>query len=385
MSTSKFRFSSILFITSTLAAMAIHWYLTRQHIGIKYSAEAGSAMCNISETVNCSGTIMSGYSEIFGIPLAIFGFITNLFILIYGLKSLYLDQDGKKSAAVTLALALFSVASSVVMGLISVLVIKSLCPFCVIAYVLSVVTLLSALKWTHGFRWSVLAKYGSPIGVAFLALILTSVAAGKVVMGTSVNREVMENMALVVSDWKLKSPVDVALVEPLTMGPDSAKMKILEFSDFLCPHCKSAFPNLHDFAKRHKNDVQLIFQNFPLDGCGLNGGTPGRRCDLAKIAFCSQKQNKGWEAQEYLFSNQENLYELADPNVEVPKVAQELGVDAETLKTCYNDPATLTTLKSQLELGKRIGVEGTPAIFINNRPFRGGPSMLVLEEIYKSL
>lgn len=385
MSTSKFRLSSVLFVTSTLAAMGIHWYLTSQHIAIKYTADAGSAMCNISETVNCSGTIMSSFSEVFGIPLAIFGFITNLFILVYGLKSLYLDSEPKRSAAVTLGLSLFSVAASVTMGLISVFLIKSLCPFCAAAYVLSFITFFSALKWTSGFNLNVLTRYLAPLGISVAALILVSFAVGKVVMGTSVNREMMETMALVVSDWKMKSPVETKLVDPLTHGPDTAKMKILEFSDFLCPHCKNALPKLHDFANRHKNDVQIIFQNFPLDGCGGPTENPGRRCDLAKIAYCSQKQNKGWEAQEYLFSNQESLYELSNLDEDVPKVAQKISVDAEALKTCVKDPATLATVKAQMEVGKKIGVEGTPAIFINNKPFRGGPSILVLEEIYKSL
>lgn len=385
MSTSKFRLSSILFIASTLAAMGVHWYLTSQHIAIKYSAETGSAMCNISETVNCSGTIMSSFSEVFGIPLSIFGFITNLFILLFGLKSLYLDQDPKKGTAITLGLSLFSVAASVVMGLVSVVIIKSLCPFCVITYVLSFITLFAAFQWTSGFRLNVLGKYTQPIAIAFAALAVTGFVAGKVVMGTSVNKDMLERVALAVSDWKMKNPVETELVEPLTYGPDSAKMKILELSDFLCPHCKTAFPTLHEFAKRHKNDVQLIFQNFPLDGCGGTAENPGRRCDLAKIAYCSQKQNKGWEAQEYLFDNQENLYEISNIDQDAAKVAQHINADAEALKTCVKDAATLSTIKAQLEVGKKIGVKGTPAIYINNKMFLGGPSILAFEDILKQI
>lgn len=385
MSTSKFRLSTILFIASTLAAMGVHWYLTRQHIAIKYSADLGSALCNISETVNCSGTIMSSFSEVFGVPLSIFGFITNLFILIFGLKSLYLDQDPKKSAAVTLGLSLFSVASSVAMGLVSVVIVKSLCPFCVTAYVLSFITLFAAFKWTTGFNWSVLGKYSQNLATAFIALFITGFVAGKVVIGTSVNRDLLDRVQLAVSDWKMKSPTEAQFIEPLTYGPDSAKMKILEFSDFLCPHCKTAYPLIHEFAKRHKNDVQIIFQNFPLDNCGGPAENPGRRCDLAKIAFCSQKQNKGWEAQEYLFANQENLYEISNLDEDIPKVAEKIGVNGEALKTCVKEAATLQAIKGQLEVGKKLGVQGTPAIFINNKLFQGGASVLAFEEIFKSL
>lgn len=381
MSTSKFKFSSSLFYISTIAAMGVHWYLTSQHINVKYTAEGASAMCNISETINCSTTIMSSFSEILGIPLAVFGFVTNLFILFFGLKSMYLDQDPKKSMAVTLGLSLFSVVMSVIMGLLSVTVIHSLCPFCFAAYVLSFVTFLSALKWTTGFNSKVLANYGKNIAIQLVAIAVVGFIAGKVALSSYTSSEKEEHYALVISDWKAKSTLEIQTVEPLKYGPDTAKMKIVEFSDFLCPHCKIALPKLHAFADAHKNDVQIIFQNFPLDGCGGPDDNPGRRCDLAKIAYCSQKQNKGWEAQEYLFENQESLYQLSKLEEDIPKVAKHISADADALTNCVKDPETLKVVKSQLDLGKKIGVEGTPAMFINNKPFRGPPEILMLQKM----
>lgn len=385
MSTSKFNFSSTLFLTSTIAAMGVHWYLTSEHIDIKYSAGAGSAMCNISETINCSTTIMSSFSEVLGVPLAVFGFITNLFILTFGLKSLYLDQDPRKSTAITLGLSLFSVAASVTMGLISIFIIRSLCPFCAVTYLLSFVTFFSALAWTTGFKFSIFATYAKNLAVQFAIIGVAGLVAGKVVLGSTVSSEMSETMALVVSDWKMRSELDVQLVEPLVLGPDSAKMKILEFSDFLCSHCKNALPKLHTFAKAHKNDVQIIFQSFPLDGCAGPAENPGRRCDLAKIAYCSQKQNKGWEAQEYFFDKQESLYELSKLDEELPKIAQHLSIDITTLNDCIKNPETLKVVKAQMELGKKLGVEGTPAIFINNKIYKGGPHIPTLLEVFKAI
>lgn len=384
MSTSKFKISSSVFLLSTLSALATHWYLTTQHIAVKYSAEAGSAMCNISESINCASTIMSPFSELFGIPLSIFGFVMNLFILFFGLKSLFLDQDPKKSTAITLCLALLSLSSSLIMGMVSLIIIKSLCPFCCIAYVLSFLTFWSALQWTHGFKVRIFFTYAKQLGLQLLAVALVAFVSGKVVLSSYVSAEMLETMSLIVSDWKTKSPLDIQLIDPLVLGPDSAKMKILEFSDFLCPHCKHALPKLHSFAKVHKNNVQIIFQNYPLDACSGSDTSPGKRCDLAKAAYCSQKQNKGWEAQEYLFANQERMYDVSSVDNELEKIAQEVQLDLALLKECFQNPETLKTIKAQLELGKKIGVEGTPSLFINNKAFKGGPHVPTLQEIFNS-
>lgn len=386
MSTSKFKTSSFVFFASTLGTLITHLYLTQQHISIKYTAEAGSAMCNISDTLNCTNTILSPFSEILNVPLSIFGIITTLFIIVFGLKSLYLDQDPKSSTAVTLGLSLFAVAASIIMAFVSLLVVKSLCPFCTLAYFLSFVTFFAALQWTTGFKITVLTHYFKKIVTQLVLIAVVGFITGKVVLSSFVSPEMEEMMSLVVADWKSKPAAqDIQLVDPLVLGPDSAKMKILEFSDFLCSHCKEAYPKFHNFAKTHKNDVQIIFQNFPLDGCSGTQEAPGKRCDIAKIAYCAQKQNKGWDAQEYLFSKQQSLYGAVNINEEIPKISQFLMMDANQLQECFKSPETLKTIKAQHALGLKLKVQGTPAVFINNKFLNGGPHTPTFQQILMSL
>jgi protein-disulfide isomerase len=383
MSTSKFKISTSLFFLSIASALGIHAYLISEHISVKYSYNEGSSICNLSETVNCATTIMSNYSELFGVPLAVFGFVMGLFTFFFALKGLFLDQDPKKSMAITVGLSIISVVASVVMGLISIFVLKSICPFCTMAYALSFITLFTALQWTNGFTTTTAAEYGKNIALQLVAIGAVGFIAGKIVLAPYNSSERTEMTRLIVNDWASKPPQEILLVDPLVLGPDSASMKILEFSDFLCPHCKHALPKLHAFVK-HNKDVQIIFQNFPLDNCAGPADSPGRRCDLAKIAYCSQKQNRGWEAQEYLFSTQENLYNVTDLDAELPQIASVVQLDLEVLKKCVKAPETLTTVKAQQELGKKLGVEGTPALFINNKKFPSvGPEVNILQEIYK--
>lgn len=385
MSTSKFKVSTSLLFASALAAMGVHAYLLSQHIEVKYSANEGSAICNISDTINCTHTILSNYSEFFGVPIAVFGFVTNLLILIFALKGTFLDQDPKKSMALTISLSLFAVGASVVMGLISIFAVKSICPFCTMAYILSFVTLFSALQLTANFQLAMLFQYSKSIAIQLILVLVLGYVGGKVTLASYHSSEKQEIGQLVVAEWMSKSKQDINPIEPVKIGPDSASMKIVEFSDFLCPHCKHALPSLHKFLSSNK-DVQLIFQNFPLDNCTGAENQPLLRCDLAKVAVCAQKQNKGKEAQDFLFDNQNEFYQAANIDNELNRIATHLGINENDLRTCIKNPETLKTVKAQLALGTQIGVKGTPALFINGKSLPAvAPEAFILQDIYNKI
>lgn len=88
-------------------------------------------------------------------------------------------------------------------------------------------------------------------------------------------------------------------------------MTIVEFADYLCPHCKVAATSLHNFIKQHP-DVLLIFKPFPLDGksnaaLAEHKGN-GIRCLLPKITFCmEQLEQKGWQAHEHFLSIKKSI------------------------------------------------------------------------------
>jgi thiol-disulfide isomerase/thioredoxin len=48
-------------------------------------------------------------------------------------------------------------------------------------------------------------------------------------------------------------------------GPANARVTLVEFSDFQCPFCQQAKPVLDEIAKRHPNDVRIVYRNLPLE------------------------------------------------------------------------------------------------------------------------
>lgn len=379
---------TLIFIAATAGAAGIHYYLTQQHIQIKYGFGEGSSVCNISDFFNCNTSIVSSYSEIFGIPLAIFGLFTNLVILYFTLKSLVQSSEEKQQNSASVALTFSGVAAvaSLVMAGISLLVLKSLCPFCTAAYILSFITLgtcfslfkptLKGLDFTRSLRSLLLASVFVAVG---------SFAYGKINLQKYTSKEIQELSQLKLDQWKKEAASTIDIVEPLTFGPDAAKMKIVEYADFLCPHCKVAYNKLHTLAKTN-TDIQIIFQSFPLDGCSGPAENPGLRCQLAMAAYCSQQiAGKGWRAHEYIFGSQEEIAESGSITSTIEKLSSSIGIDTAKIESCMKDTKTLDVVKKQVEGGKKVGVEGTPTLFINNKRFMGAPHLPLLIDIYKNI
>jgi protein-disulfide isomerase/uncharacterized membrane protein len=378
--------SSIIVLLSSFLIVGVHYYLYQQHVLTKYTMAESSPLCNINSFFNCGSSIVSPFSEFLGVPLSIFGILTQLLIVFFFAK-IFLSESAaeqKQNAALSFFLSAFSLIASLVMATISLFMLKSLCPFCTVAYVLSLFCFLAVLAICKkiGLTWN--SKFYKPTLVSLAILLFGGLAAGKVSMQKYKHNDFKQMIDLRIQNWLSQPEQKIDLIAPQKFGPDSAKMKIVEFADFLCGHCKTAFPKLHMFAKA-QGDVQILFQTWPLDGCKGSDENPGRNCELAKVSYCANQQDKGNEAQEYIFAIQEILYGVSDIQSEMKIMNEKLLLDPEKMSACMKDPKTLQDIKAQIELGKSLGIEGTPALFINNKLFQGGPHIPTLQEAYKKI
>jgi protein-disulfide isomerase len=136
-------------------------------------------------------------------------------------------------------------------------------------------------------------------------------------------------------------------------GPENAPITIVEFSDFQCPYCSRANESVDQVLKAYPNQVRLVFRHFPLD---FHQQAP----KASEAALCAQDQGKFWEMHDKLFANQKAL--------EVPALkgyAKELGLDSGKFDKCLDSGEKAATVQADLAEGKKVGVNGTPAFFIN--------------------
>lgn len=179
------------------------------------------------------------------------------------------------------------------------------------------------------------------------------------------NRQAYEKRAKEVFDeLHKKANVTITLKEPAkprievaaegpARGPENAKITIVEFSDFECPFCSRAKTTVDEVLAAYPNDVRLVFRQFPL-------GFHKRAQKAAEAALCASEQNKFWEYHDALFGAQDKL-EVAD----LKAAAATLGLDATAFNTCLDSGKKAEVVTKDMEAGKKAGVSGTPAFFIN--------------------
>jgi protein-disulfide isomerase len=142
-------------------------------------------------------------------------------------------------------------------------------------------------------------------------------------------------------------------------GPASAPITIVEFSDFQCPFCSRVLTTLDKLQKDYPGKIRVFFRHNPLPF--HSDATPA-----AQAAVAAELQGKFWPMHDKLFANQQNLKR---PDLE--KYAQEIGLDMAKFKADIDSPAVKKRVDDDLELGKKLGVQGTPNFFIDGRPIRG--------------
>jgi protein-disulfide isomerase len=160
---------------------------------------------------------------------------------------------------------------------------------------------------------------------------------------------------------KKEAEVKVTLSEPRKQveakgparGPDSAKITIVEFSDFECPFCSRANETVDKVMEAYAGKVRLVFRHYPLD---FHKKAP----KAAEASLCANEQGKFWEYHNQLFANQQKL----DPP-QLKEHATSVGLDAAKFSECLDSGKMASVVQADMAAGKKAGVNGTPAFFIN--------------------
>lgn len=142
-------------------------------------------------------------------------------------------------------------------------------------------------------------------------------------------------------------------------GPNNAKIKLVEFYDPECEACSALAPYVKEIVSRYKNDIQLTVRYALYHG---NSELAAKASDASGI------QGKFWEFQELLFLNQHEWSHKQTPSTEYfIKYAKDLDLDISKFQADMNDLKRMETIAIDLEDGKKLGVNGTPTIFINGK------------------
>ncbi|MFH1016767.1 MAG: thioredoxin domain-containing protein [Pseudomonadota bacterium] len=329
------------------------------------------SICAVSSRISCEIVRTPFYSRWFGVPVPVFSILFYVFVLLLAASARNKEEVEIDRPVIYLWLfSLLALASTVYMGWVSVFVLKALCPFCAVLYLVSF-----AYAWT---ATRALRKVSRPwLGVVFGDLatsyrspwILGAVIAGiaALFLGPRLFKE---------QPYVEKERREIAPVANRSLGAPNAPITLACFSDFQCPYCRVAGEVLEQVEALERGRVKVIYKFFPLDeSCNRAGGSHPLGCKAALAAYCASAENRFWPYHDLLFSVQDLLKEA-----DFVPFARSLNLDLPAFERCLADPASLEAIRKDIEEGIRLGVNGTPTVFINGQRYTGPLTVAAIEE-----
>jgi protein-disulfide isomerase len=142
-------------------------------------------------------------------------------------------------------------------------------------------------------------------------------------------------------------------------GPAEARVTLVEFVDYECPHCRTAQALMRQVLDAYPRQVRLCFKHFP-----LSSHTASRLA--AEAAMAAHKQGKFWPFSDKVWENADNL----TPAV-LEKIAKQVGLDVARWRSDMNSDEVKAAVAQDKSDGTALGINSTPTIYINGRKYAG--------------
>jgi len=154
-----------------------------------------------------------------------------------------------------------------------------------------------------------------------------------------------------------------------TRGLADAPIEMIEFSDFQCPYCLRANPTIARVLSTYGDKIRFTYRHYPLPS------HPNAR-PAAEAAQCANEQGKFWAYHDRLFAHPT---ELGPP--ELKQHAAAIGLDTAKFDACVDSHKYKADVDADVQTGAELGVDGTPAFFINGRMVSGAQPYEVFKRV----
>ena len=147
-------------------------------------------------------------------------------------------------------------------------------------------------------------------------------------------------------------------------GGIQAAATVVFFADFQCKASRELYGKLmDDVFKTHGENVKIVYKAYPLSSHKLAPFA-------AQAAHAAQNQNKFWEMFDAIYaeSNKDASGEAYLSPENLRRYAQNIGLDMTRYDADIQSAETLSAIQKDIDLGKRLGVNKTPSVFINGKP-----------------
>ena len=149
-------------------------------------------------------------------------------------------------------------------------------------------------------------------------------------------------------------------------GPANARITLVEYGDFECPHCGHAYPIVKEIQRALAGNLLFAYRHFPLSRVHPHAE------HAAEIAEAAGEHDKFWPMHSLLFEHQDAL-----EDEQLIAYAAALGIDPAWAAAALAKGRFEARVREDFASGVRSGVNGTPTFFINGVRYEGGPDSLL--------
>jgi protein-disulfide isomerase len=163
----------------------------------------------------------------------------------------------------------------------------------------------------------------------------------------------------------------------VVLGPQDAKVTIIEYASLTCPHCAAFHTTTYPTLKERYIDagkVRYVLREFPLDPLATAG-----------FMLARWEPGKYYPVVDLLFARQRNWAFGDKPLDALRALMRQAGFSQEKFESCLRDQKLYDAVIAVRERGEKLGVNSTPTFFINGQRHPGNLSIDDLEKILKPL
>ena len=384
-----FALPRLLCLALLLTGLLISGYLLLRHSALATRVSHNAPdICSAFWGASCDAALLNPLSRQLGLPLAgwaivFYGTLLSLLLLGWTLGSAF-------HAEATLAALVVAVVGALLSLLLMGSMVFGAAPFCPLCIVLQAINfvLVPLVIWQAGLgskRWL------SPLVAARDYLLGRDSSDPQQARWKVVGLLIPGLVAVVLYQWayieanphgrsrgnafdpeETLATFEASREHEIPVGPDDPQLglndapaRLVVFSDLQCPGCRRFAHDLPELMQRFDGRLHVVFKHWPLGtACNdaLTRDLHPQACAAASAAVAAHRQDRFWAFQDEVFTTN-----LRQDDETILHLVEQLEMDAQQFERDVADAATAEKIKSDVELGKRLGVDATPSLFLNGR------------------
>ncbi|HMF79744.1 MAG TPA: thioredoxin domain-containing protein [Bryobacteraceae bacterium] len=167
----------------------------------------------------------------------------------------------------------------------------------------------------------------------------------------------------------LDSAISIPTAGSPVTGSGKAQVTLVEFSDFQCPYCVAAYPQIEALLRAYPDQVKLIFKQYPLE-------IHSEAYVAASAALAAHKQGKFWVMHNAMFEHHSDLRRPV-----LLALAKQNGLDVKRLEADMDSKEVRDAIAKDIRDGDAARVEGTPTIFIDGQRYNDRIDVALLKPL----